>query len=219
MHPALMQTHFTSPRSCLYPTPGSSLTYGDVEAIDAEGGTPTLSKPMLLGLGFHLCGHPRAALTRLGRLLPVAVSCLSFLRGTLSSWGEKKKKKKRCSPPTPVSAERWEGAVTLTTSRYRHRAGEFLSGPSSPAPPPLSLSLVFVVDILSLPLSRFSHLNKLISRSLWLLICFPCLDLPPPPPTPLSLLVPLPPRGTVGVCGGWGVGGWVVVVVGRGGHL
>ena len=37
----------------LSPTCSVSLTYSDVEAIDAEGGTPTFLKPLLLGVSFH----------------------------------------------------------------------------------------------------------------------------------------------------------------------
>lgn len=67
----------------------------------------------------------------------------------------------------------------------------------SPSPPPC-----LCCTYLSYPSSCLLHLNNLISRSLWLLICVSSLDLPPPLP-PRSLSYSLSPRGTVGVCSGW----------------
>lgn len=50
MHITHMQAHLTF----LHALPTlHSLTYGDVEAINAEGGTPTLPESMLLGVSFH----------------------------------------------------------------------------------------------------------------------------------------------------------------------
>ena len=57
MHLANMQTHFTFPPAL--PTL-QCLTYGDVEAVNAEGGTPTLPKSMLLGVSFHRFGNLRS---------------------------------------------------------------------------------------------------------------------------------------------------------------
>lgn len=59
MHPAHMQTHLTF----LYALPTLHvLTYGDIEAVNAEGGTPTLSKSMLLGVSFHRSGTHQSPL-------------------------------------------------------------------------------------------------------------------------------------------------------------
>lgn len=45
-----MQTHLTFARALLA---AYMLTYGDVKAINAEGGTPTLPESMLFRVGFH----------------------------------------------------------------------------------------------------------------------------------------------------------------------
>lgn len=50
VHPAHMQARFTLPLAL--PTL-QFLTDSDVEAINAEGGTPTFPKTILLGVSFH----------------------------------------------------------------------------------------------------------------------------------------------------------------------
>lgn len=55
-----MQTHFSSPPHVSPASPLLALTYSDVEAVDAEGGTPTLSEAMLFGVGFHRFGTLRS---------------------------------------------------------------------------------------------------------------------------------------------------------------
>jgi len=75
--------------------PYERLTYGDIEAVDAEGGTPTLPKPMLLGVGFHLFGNLRSAwhlFNLLQCLASVQLHCLvSVSFEWLPSWGVKKR--------------------------------------------------------------------------------------------------------------------------------
>ena len=59
MHLARMRTlNLSSCSACTL----RFLTYGDVEAVNAEGGTPPLPKPMLLGVSFHRFGNLRPPL-------------------------------------------------------------------------------------------------------------------------------------------------------------
>lgn len=126
-------------------------------------------------------------------LLMLLMSCsvLFQLRTSNSPCGESNK----CSPPTPVSTKHWKGTVKhspllVTNTELENFSQVFLH------------PLVFVVQIFSLPLSVSSHLNKLISRRLWLLICF-FLLISLHPSFPVLSPHLSPPRGTVGVCGGW----------------
>lgn len=72
-------------------------TDGDVEAIDAEGGTPTLPKTMLLGVGFHRSAAVRFALTPFDVfhcLFLVTVCCSCSLWVPLLQEGVEKREKK-----------------------------------------------------------------------------------------------------------------------------
>lgn len=72
-------------------------TDGDVEAINAEGGTPTLPETMLLGVGFHPSAAVQFALTPFSVfhcLLSVTVCCSYSVWVPLLQEGEKKKRKK-----------------------------------------------------------------------------------------------------------------------------
>lgn len=76
-----MQTRLTFPPRTL-PTL-HILTDGDVEAVNTEGGTPTLPKSMLLGVSFHRFGTLRSPLRLLiffkaSRQLQC---CFSFVKG------------------------------------------------------------------------------------------------------------------------------------------
>lgn len=95
------QTHLTFPPAL--PTL-QILTDGDVESVNAEGGTPTLSKSMFFGVSFHRFGTLRSPL-RLLICFTALVSCSVLFQLCLgnSPPGEKKK----CNPLSPVSAERW----------------------------------------------------------------------------------------------------------------
>lgn len=78
---AHMQTRLTFPPRTL-PTL-HILTDGDVEAVNTEGGTPTLPKSMLLGVSFHRFGTLRSPLRLLiffkaSRQLQC---CFSFVKG------------------------------------------------------------------------------------------------------------------------------------------
>lgn len=59
IHAAHIQTHLTF--TPVLPTL-QNLTYSDVEAVNAEGGTPTLPKSMLLRVSFHRFGTLRSPL-------------------------------------------------------------------------------------------------------------------------------------------------------------
>lgn len=67
------------------------LTYGNVEAINAEGGTPTLSESMLFGVCFH--GTPPVAPASYTLSLMPLVSCgvLFQFRLVYSPCGEEEK--------------------------------------------------------------------------------------------------------------------------------
>lgn len=99
-------------------------TDGDVEAINAEGGTPTLPETMLLGVGFHRSAAVQFALTPFAVfhcLLSVTVCCFYSVWVPLLQEGEKKKKK-RCRSRTLLDA----GGPSLATSCSRCGAGEFI---------------------------------------------------------------------------------------------
>lgn len=74
-------------------------TDGDVEAVDAEGGTPTLPETLLLGVGFHCSGRRPAALT-------AAFECLSSRVEKTTTTTTKKKKKEADLGLSFLSAER-----------------------------------------------------------------------------------------------------------------
>lgn len=72
-------------------------TDGDVEAINAEGGTPTLPEMMLLGVGFHRSAAVQFTLTPFAVfhcLLSVTVRCSYSVWVPLLQEGEEKKETK-----------------------------------------------------------------------------------------------------------------------------
>lgn len=55
--------------------PALILTYGDVETINAEGGTPTLPKAVFFGVSFHGSGTLRSPLCLFNLASVPLVSC------------------------------------------------------------------------------------------------------------------------------------------------
>lgn len=119
-----------------------SLTDGDVEAVDAESGTATLSEAMLLGVCLHRSGSSQSALS-VGEYF-----CPQFMK-------YKKQKNKINTQKKNQSADCTWCSVLAENSDSGHL---FRHRPSSPLPPPHP-------DFIFLPLSLdvSSHLNKLIS--------------------------------------------------------
>lgn len=109
-HPLVRFTRKPAKRVPLAPMTLRGPTDGDVEAVDAEGGTPTLPEVLLLGVGFHLL-RP-ATLAPLDPLeTPAVTHSVSFpLRSSASPPGWKEGGK--CRSWTLLNAERRWRAVT-----------------------------------------------------------------------------------------------------------
>lgn len=179
------------------------LTDSDVEAVNAEGGTPTLPKTMLLGVSFHRFGTVQSHLCLLMCFNASRCSCsvLFQFRFGNSPPGEKK------------NVVLWLRLVLSASGELSHHF--LLQTPSWRISFKSFSTPLCLLCISFLSLSPFSHLNKL---GLWLLIWFSSLFLPPPlPPCFLSTSL-FPKRYSRCV---WWVAVVVVVVVvdGRRGHL
>lgn len=192
------------------------LTDGDVEAVDAEGGTPTLPETMLLGVRFHRLDAVQSHLSLFNLFLPPLFSCRPLFQFRLSNSSGERRKKKKKNPALRLlfSAERrWKtvkDSPLLITDTEPENSFQVLFH-----------ALVFVVLIFSFPLSIFftpqqAHFKQLMAFDLF--FSSPCL----PPPLPACFLSTslFPKRYSRCV---WWVAVVVVVVVvlveGRRGHL
>lgn len=162
VHPAPVRFTWTHAK----PLSPRGPTDGDVEAVDAEGGTPTLPETLLLGVGFHGSAPAQSHSHLMIRFNAGSHSqCVVPVRSGASppGWKESKKKKKKWRSLT-FPAERRHLARPVPDAELR----VFFYSPS----------LIF-----SLSLPGFSHLGKFISKSFWLLFRFACLVFLSTPPS------------------------------------